>query len=76
MIGNDGLLKLADFGCAKSKSSDLTEVKGTEYYMSPEIIQNSYTNNKQAYDGEKVDVFSLGVIFFSMIFNQHPFRKA
>lgn len=46
LIGNDGLLKLADFGCAKSTAETLTEVKGTEYYMCPEIIQNSYTNNK------------------------------
>jgi len=80
MVGDDGLLKLADFGCSKEMDGGdkgcLNSFKGTEFYMAPEILVNDFNNNKENYDGAKVDVFSLGVLLFSLIFNQHPFRKA
>jgi serine/threonine protein kinase len=38
--------------------------------MAPEIHLN------RKYQGEKVDVFALGVILFNMLYNQKPFEAA
>jgi len=61
------ILKLADFGFAKHLDSlkrTLT-VCGSPLYMAPEIYQKiGYT--------ESVDVWSLGMILYEMIFGKHP----
>ena len=66
MIREDGLLKLMDFGLAKSKSSfnpDLTthgQILGTIRYMPPEQVQG------EAID-YRVDLFAFGCIVYEMI---------
>lgn len=81
-LSNDYLIKIADFGCSNSMDAaengknGLNAVKGTDNYMAPEIWENDLTKNKKNYDGEKIDIFSLGVVLFSMVFNGHPFNKA
>jgi serine/threonine protein kinase len=35
--------------------------------MAPEVIEG------KIYDGLKVDIFSLGVLFFSVVFGRYPF---
>ena len=40
------------------------------YYMAPEIIEH------KIYDGRKSDIFSLGVIFFSIVKGVFPFETA
>lgn len=44
---------------------------GTHGYMAPEIVRESYD-----FDGEKADIFSLGVLLFILFFGQPPFVKA
>ena len=60
------------------KNKLLTSIKGTEYYMAPEIIWNEKNSveTRQTYDGKCADIFSLGVLLFTLIFNQQPFKKA
>ena len=62
----DGVLKIADFGFCKQ--GDLAETyAGTAYYMAPEIMDSeNYTN--------KVDIWSLGVCLYRMVFGIFPFR--
>jgi serine/threonine protein kinase len=43
---------------------------GTDGYMAPEI----HLNHK--YNGEKVDIFALAVILFTMLTGQKPFEAA
>lgn len=75
LIGNDGGLKLMDFGCSAPlygfpRKGYLDSVKGTEFFMPPEVTRNSFeTFNKKAYDGIKSDIFSLGVTLFCLLFN-------
>jgi len=82
LLSSDYLIKIADFGCSIAMNANetgkngLCSVKGTENYMAPEIWENDYTKEKKIYDGGKIDVFSLGVALFSMVFNGHPFNKA
>ena len=73
MIREDGLLKLMDFGLAKSKSSfnpELTthgQVLGTIRYMPPEQVQGEEIDYR-------IDLFAFGCIVYEMITGE-PFLQ-
>jgi serine/threonine protein kinase len=60
--------KVADFGlCHTSSSKNLLRTPcGSPFYAPPEIICN------QDYDGKSADIWSLGVILFSMVTSSLP----
>ena len=67
------VIKIADFGCARSISThDITKVgdfsldKGTPIYASPEQLMNEKYSSK-------CDVWSGGVLLFFIYFGYHPF---
>jgi serine/threonine protein kinase len=68
-----GEVKISDFGIAKFEDKkDLTsfgEVKGKPSYMSPEQIKLLPNLDN------RVDLFSLGVMFYELLANKHPFRE-
>ncbi|GAV50075.1 hypothetical protein ZYGR_0S02090 [Zygosaccharomyces rouxii] len=71
LLDKNGNAKLTDFGFTRecvSKSS-LETICGTTVYMAPELIQ------RQAYDGFKIDIWSLGVILYTMINGTMPFDE-
>ena len=71
MLVNDQYqLKFADFGFASFSKEKQTQQKGTPIYFAPEIL------NKEEYDGEKVDVFSSGVVLFAFVSGKYPFTEA
>lgn len=64
------VIKLCDFGFAKHVDSlkRVTTICGSPLYMAPELYKKeSYT--------ESVDIWSLGIILFEMVFGLHPFAK-
>ena len=64
---------LCDFGVAgliENNSGKLTEFVGTKMYMAPEILRN------KPYSGIKCDIFSLGVILFTLMFHKFGFKIA
>eukprot|EP00736_Rhodelphis_marinus_P002988 Rmarinus@m.9650 len=71
LLDNEGTLKISDFGHAGifQKGWDFfsTSMVGSLYHLSPEQILG------QAYHGEKVDVWSLGVLLYYMLTGQPPF---
>lgn len=70
MLDASGVLKIVDFGCADQVESDepsLSKVLGTPGYMAPEIIKN------QLY-GKRVDLWSAGVIIYSLLCGYPPFH--
>ncbi|KAK4366892.1 hypothetical protein RND71_014772 [Anisodus tanguticus] len=68
-IGNDPILKIADFCLSRMLNpDDLAErVCGSPFYMAPEILQF------KKYD-DKVDMWSLGAILFELLNGYLPFR--
>ena len=63
------ILKLADFGLAKSYEEDeilKNTICGSPLYMSPEIILDKEYNSK-------ADLWSYGTIMYQLLFGFHPF---
>jgi eukaryotic-like serine/threonine-protein kinase len=70
LVANSGHAKITDFGIAKLNLAHLTlpgHVLGTPAYMSPEQL------NGEPLDGRS-DLFSLGVILYSMVSGYRPFQ--
>lgn len=71
ILDKDMTLKLADFGFATNKNIDeLNTFRGTQSYMAPEI------RSGKVYDGRKTDVFSMGVVLFTIVVGYFPFSTA
>lgn len=68
-VGDDGALKLGDFGCSKLLDRVMLARTqcGTPYYMSPEIYEN------KRYDA-KSDVWALGCILYELASLAVPFK--
>ena len=76
LSGNNYDIKLIDFGFAakyitkENKQKKLKNPVGTIRYWAPEIIEG------KPYDGVKTDIFSIGVILFSLMTKKYGFFKA
>lgn len=62
----DGICKLCDFGFAKQVRGDLTSIKGSPVYLSPEIA------SQQPYN-ELSDIWSFGIMIFELVCGKPPF---
>lgn len=71
LLDNDGMLKITDFGQARmfKKGWDIfsTQLVGSLYHLSPEQI------NGTVYSGEKIDIWSAGIILYSFLTSHLPF---
>ncbi|MCG3134902.1 MAG: Serine/threonine-protein kinase PknD [Planctomycetes bacterium] len=69
MLTNQGVVKITDFGLAKSLNTDhkTTKVMGTPHYMSPEQFEG------KAVDGRS-DIYSLGVTFYFLLSKTRPYE--
>jgi len=70
LVTNDGHAKIADFGIAKLNLSQLTvpgQLWGSPAYMSPEQLNGENVDARS-------DLFSLGVILYTMITGYRPFQ--
>ena len=69
MLTEDGAVKIADFGIARTESSSLTQVGdiiGTLYYMAPEQFLGGKVT-------PATDVYSIGVIAYEILVGRRPF---
>jgi serine/threonine protein kinase len=73
-------LLISDFGFATKKAKEAPDFAANSYkgtkkgYMAPEI--HKLLETPQSYDPFKVDIFALGVVLFSLLFNRLPFEYA
>ena len=71
----DGHIRLIDFGLSHQYDHEELEVSlshwcGTAHYCCPEIC------NKIVYSGYAADIWSCGIVFYSMFMGSFPFDKA
>ncbi|CAO3678438.1 unnamed protein product [Rhizopus stolonifer] len=74
LIDQNGVCKITDFGLSKNQNdsaydpaSDNSTMKGTVFWMAPEVLTNNYS--------EKVDIWSLGCTVLEMITGTHPWMN-
>ena len=72
---NNDLAIIADFGLSKVDTNMAETVVGTPIYMAPELHLNSLVNNrlKKVYTSS-IDLWSIGVVFYEMLFGQIPWK--
>ncbi|BFZ10537.1 hypothetical protein BsWGS_13576 [Bradybaena similaris] len=72
ILDNDGNVKIADFGLSNyfQPDSTLSTFCGSPLYASPEIV------NGNPYHGPEVDVWSLGVILYTLVYGAMPFESS
>ncbi|KAI9208058.1 kinase-like domain-containing protein [Polychytrium aggregatum] len=72
VIGDDYFIKLIDFGSAsripRREDEFFTKFNGTAHFASPEIAHGN------PYRGPEAEVWSLGVLLFTIIFGENPFQ--
>ena len=70
LVTNDGVVKVTDFGIAKSPNSETitntSRVMGSAHYFSPEQAKGNYVDYRS-------DIYSFGVVLYEMITGRLPF---
>lgn len=68
ILKHDGLIKIADFGFSKllGKDNFANTMLGSPLNMAPEVLDGAKYNNK-------ADIWSIGTVFYEMLFGRPPF---
>ncbi|XP_059187721.1 calcium/calmodulin-dependent protein kinase kinase 1b [Centropristis striata] len=72
LLGDDGHVKLADFGVSNEfEGTDalLSSTAGTPAFMAPEMM----TEQEQSFSGKALDVWAMGVTLYCFVFGKCPF---
>lgn len=74
-MDNHGVCKITDFGLSKPSGQEEaydpnsnTLMKGTVFWMAPEVVQNSKYS-------AKIDIWSLGCTVIEMLTGDHPWME-
>lgn len=72
MVTSHGVLKLMDFGIAKSNTEDHAQTKpgttmGSLYYMSPEQVRGTGVDGRS-------DIYSMGIVLYELLAGRRPFE--
>lgn len=72
LISNNGIIKVTDFGIAKSPDSatitNSGRILGSAYYISPEQAKGTFVDGR-------TDIYSLGVVMYEMFVGRLPFTQ-
>jgi len=76
LITDDGVPMILDFGLAHDlRSGEYDQTGGTLRYMAPEQLA-AYAAQRGAAPDARMDLYSLGIMFFELLTGQHPFERA
>lgn len=70
LLGEDGLVKIADFGISQMLSASgqkLADAAGTPAFMSPELCEG------KSFSGQLADIWAIGATMFMLRFGNPPF---
>jgi serine/threonine-protein kinase len=71
LVTEDGVMKVTDFGIAKSATSETitntSTIMGSAHYLSPEQAKGSYIDCR-------TDLYSLGIVLYEMVTGTLPFQ--
>ena len=73
LLTSQGHVKICDFGVSKlitKKTELMFEQCGTPAYIAPEVFEN------RGYTGYQSDVWSAGVVLYTMLFGTVPFKAS
>ncbi|XP_046841423.1 calcium/calmodulin-dependent protein kinase kinase 2-like [Xenia sp. Carnegie-2017] len=73
LLGDDGHVKIADFGVAdifEGEDALLSKTAGSPAFMAPESLQAT----KDKYSGKAADVWAMGVTLYCFVFGNIPFN--
>jgi serine/threonine protein kinase len=75
MLNSNYLAKIGDFSLSRKINHSAkfkTSRSGTMPYLSPEcVIKKIHIKSTEC---EKIDIFALGVLMYSLLFNRHPYN--
>ncbi|XP_029302457.1 calcium/calmodulin-dependent protein kinase kinase 1b [Cottoperca gobio] len=72
LLGDDGHIKIADFGVSKEfegTDANLSSTAGTPAFMAPEMM----TDHEHSFSGKALDVWAMGVTLYCFVFGKCPF---
>jgi len=75
MLNSNYVSKLGDFSLSRKidmNNNFKTSRSGTLPYLSPECVKKKV--DIKPYQCEKLDLFSLGVVMYFLLFNRHPYN--
>ena len=76
LVTDDGVPMILDFGLAHDVNSGRYDQSGgTLRYMSPEQLE-SYGEHRGISPDVRMDLYSLGVMFYELLTGQHPFERS
>lgn len=86
--GNQGLIKISDFGCSifipkslpfkddslgQCYQAELNKIVGTPAFIAPELCHFEDSQTCNVKNGFKLDIWSLGVTLYGLLYNELPF---
>ncbi|XP_012943873.1 calcium/calmodulin-dependent protein kinase kinase 2 [Aplysia californica] len=74
LLGDDGHIKIADFGVSNEFSGGdafLTNTAGTPAFMAPETLRDDHQN----FQGKALDIWAMGVTLYCFAYGKVPFEE-
>ncbi|KAM4627727.1 calcium/calmodulin-dependent protein kinase kinase 1b [Polymixia lowei] len=72
LLGDDGHVKIADFGVSnvfEGSDAHLSSTEGTPAFMAPEMMAEC----EQSFTGKALDVWAMGITLYCFVFGKCPF---